>query len=199
MGPLAALTFLTLGRLPQSFKPERRCVMATSRPALIGQLPAKTPRIVGETEKQAFDRAIHRRVSERAYHLYQASGGGHGKDHLHWLQAQDEVLQRGLDVRESGSWLSISASFPEVDGDGIEVYLEPNRVIVRAEKKESIQDAESRTQGLTQREIFLIQDLNTEIDPTTASAAFRDQKLTLMVKKRYPVTSASAKEPSTRS
>jgi hypothetical protein len=62
-----------------------------------------------------------------------------------------------------------------------------------------IQNAESRTQDPTKREIFLVGDLHTEIDPSTASAAFKDQKLTLMVKKRYPVTTAPAKEASTRS
>jgi HSP20 family molecular chaperone IbpA len=173
--------------------------MATSKPAPIGELSGKVPRIVGEEDKQAFDNAIHCCVSERAYGLYEASGGQHGNDHAHWIQAQDEVLQRGLEVRESGSWLSINASLPGVAGDDIEVYLEPNRVIVRAEKGESLQNAESHTQELPQREIFLVGDLNTEIDPSTASVAFKDQKLTLMVKKRYPVTTAPAKVASTRS
>jgi len=173
--------------------------MATSKPAPIRELSGKAPRIVGEDAKQAFDHAIHRCVSERAYGLYEASGGQHGNDHAHWLQAQDEVLQRGLEVRESGSWLSIHASLPGAAGDDIEVYLELNRVMVRAEKGVRIQNAESRTQDPTKREIFLVGDLHTEIDPSTASAAFKDQKLTLMVKKRYPVMTAPAKEASTRS
>jgi HSP20 family molecular chaperone IbpA len=77
-----------------------------------------------------------------------------------------------------------------VSADDIQVYLEPNRVIVRAEKNNTIQNPDSQEQGLTQRELFLAADLNTEIDPSTASAVFRDQKLTLMVKKHFPETSA---------
>jgi HSP20 family molecular chaperone IbpA len=173
--------------------------MATSKPALSGNVPAKAPRIIGENDKQRLDLAINRRVSERAYLLYEASGHQHGNHHAHWLQAQSEVLQRGLEVRESGSWLSINASLPDVAGEDIEVCLEPDRVIVRAEKSEPIQNAESHTQGLTQAEIFLVEDLHTEVDPTTASAAFRDQKLTVMVKKRYPVTTPLPKESTTRS
>jgi len=169
--------------------------MATSKPALSDKLPAKVPRIVGENDKQAFQHGIHRCVSERAYGLYEASGGEHGNDHAHWLQAQSEVLQHGLEVRESGSWLSIHASLPDVEGDDIEVYLEPNRVIVRA-TSENIQNTESHTQGFAPRGIFLLEDLRTEIDPATASAAFKDRKLTLMVKKRYPVTGAAAQETS---
>jgi HSP20 family molecular chaperone IbpA len=173
--------------------------MATSKPAFSDNVPAKAPRIISENDKQRFDQAINRRVSERAYLLYEGSGRQHGNHHAHWLQAQSEVLQRGLEVRESGSWLSINASLPDVAGDGIEVYLEPDRVIVRAEKSETIQNAGSHTQGLTQPEIFLVEDLHTEVDPTTASAAFKDQKLTVMVKKRYPVTTALPKESTTRS
>jgi HSP20 family molecular chaperone IbpA len=173
--------------------------MATSKPAPIGTLSTKAPRIVGENDQKAIEHAIHRRVSERAFGLYEASGGEHGNDQAHWMQAEAEILQRGLDVRESGSWLSINAAFPDVDGDDIEVYLEPNRVIVRAAKNESIGSADSQTHGFRRQEIFLVEGLNTEIDPGTATAAFKDQKLTLMVKKRYPVTSAPAKESSTRS
>jgi HSP20 family molecular chaperone IbpA len=165
--------------------------MATSKAAFRDNLPANTPRIVGENDKETFHHGIHRCVSERAYGLYEASGGEHGNDHAHWLQAQSEVLQHGLEVRESGSWLSINASLPDVEGDDIEVYLEPNRVIVRAETSENFQNTESQPQGFALREIFLLEDLHTEIDPATASAAFKDRKLTLMVKKRYPVTDAA--------
>jgi HSP20 family molecular chaperone IbpA len=169
--------------------------MATSKPAPSSKLPV-TPRIIGESDKETFDQALHRRVSERAYHLYESSGREHGNDHAHWLQAQNEILQRGLEIRESGSWLSINAALPGVEADNIEVYLEPNRVIVRAEKSETNQESDARE--FSRQEIFLIENLNNEVDPATASAAFKDQKLTLMVKKRYPM-SETPKESTTRS
>jgi HSP20 family molecular chaperone IbpA len=87
--------------------------------------------------------------------------------------------------------------FYSVEADNIEVYLEPTRVIVRAEKSESNQDSDTRE--ISQQEIFLLQDLDTEVDPATASAAFKDQKLTLMVKKRYPMASGTPIESTTRS
>ncbi len=163
--------------------------MATSKPALSNDVSEKTPRIIGETERHDYTQALHRRVSNRAYHLFESSGREHGNDHAHWLQAEREVLQRGLEIRESGSWLSINAYLPDVSGDDIEVYLESTRIIVRAEKTNAIQNPDSQEQGLTQRELFLAEDLNTEIDPSTASAVFKDQKLTLMVKKHFPETS----------
>ncbi len=54
---------------------------------------------------------------------------------------------------------------------------------------------------MTEREIFLTHDLNTEIEPSTASATLKDEKLTIMVKKRYPVSTSTntAASPSTSS
>lgn len=170
--------------------PGLRCIMATSKPALSTKIGSQSPRIVGGTERQAFDDAIRRNVAERAFVLFEACGREHGNDQAHWLQAEKEVLQHQLEVRESGSWLAINGSIPDVTADDIEVCVEPNRVIIRARRDEPIQNAGSESQRSMQRELFLLRDLNTEVDPSTASASFKDEKLTLMVKKRYPVTNA---------
>jgi HSP20 family molecular chaperone IbpA len=164
--------------------------MATSKPAPSGKLPSATPQIIRESEKEFLNQAIHRRISERAYHLYESSGHEHGNHHAQWLQAESEILQRGLEARESGSWLSLNASLPDVSGADVQIYLEPKRVIVRAEKSDAARNTDSQTQGLTQRELVLVADLNVEIEPSTASASFKDQKLTVMVKKRHPANAA---------
>jgi len=171
--------------------------MATSKPAPSGEVTPKTPRIIGETEKESFIHSLLRRISDRAYRLFESSGREHGNDHTHWLQAENEVLQHGLEIRESGSWLSINAQLPDVSAGDIQVCVEPNRVIVRVEKTENIESSDSQEREFTQHELFIAQELSSEIDPSTASAAFRDQKLTLMVKKRFPESaSASLKEQS---
>jgi len=159
--------------------------MATSKPAPSGKPISKAPRIIDESNRQELDQAIQRRVSQRAYEIYESSGSEHGYHDTHWFQAENEIIQRGLETRESGSWLSINAYIPDVSAEDIEVYLEPQRVIVHAEKREG-SNSESQIQEFTRRDIFLLEDLNTEVDPSTASAAFKDQKLTLMVKKRLP-------------
>jgi hypothetical protein len=172
--------------------------MATSKPALSGKTPASTstPKIIAESEKESLHHDIHERIAERAYSLYETSGREHGNADQHWLQAESEVLLQGLEIRESGSWLSINAALPDISPEDVEICLEPERVIVRAKKREAIQDSSSHTQGLMQTEVFLVKSLPLEIEPSTASAAFKDQKLTLMVKKRYP---ESAKDtPSAR-
>jgi len=173
--------------------------MATSKPALSGTIPAFTPKIVAESEKESFHQSLQERIAERAYSLYETSGREHGNADQHWLQAESEVLLQGLEVRESGSWLSINAALPDISAEDVEICLEPGHVIVRAKKREAIQDSGSQTQGLMQTEVFLVRSLPVEIEPSTASAAFKDQKLTLMVKKRYPESakdSASARTAS---
>ena len=106
--------------------------MATTKPALSGKTtPAVAPKIIFDpNEREVFDQLIQRKVAERAYQLFEASNAAHGKDQEHWLQAESEILQHGLDIRESGSWLSITASLPNVSDDNLQVCIEPNRAVV---------------------------------------------------------------------
>jgi HSP20 family molecular chaperone IbpA len=160
--------------------------MATAKPAPDGAVTTRTPRIIGETEAESFHQSLYRRVSERAYRLFESSGRAHENDQAHWLQAESEVLRHGLEIRESGSWLSIHALLPEASAADIQIYVAPGRVIVRVENTQIVESSDPPQRGLTQHDQFLAQELNTEIDPSTASAAFKDQKLTVMVKKRFP-------------
>ena len=159
--------------------------MATPKSALSSS--SKTPQILSEDQHAAFQDKVRQRVSHRAYDIYQNSGSQDGNDYEHWIQAENEVLQRGIEVRESGSWLAFNASIPEGSADDVEICLTPTSVTVRAEKAEPTKNTEASAQDITEREIFLTHDLNAEIEPATASATLKDQKLTIMVKKRYPV------------
>jgi HSP20 family molecular chaperone IbpA len=165
--------------------------MATSKSALSGKSGSNSPKILREDEKETLNHTIHRRISECAFQIYESSGRTQGNHHAHWLEAESKILQHGLEVRESGSWLSINASLPDISGEDVQVCVEPNRVIVHSEKTEATKNPESDEHGLTQHELFLAEDLNVEVDPSTASVSFKDQKLTLMVKKRYPATAES--------
>ena len=173
--------------------------MATPKSALSGS--SKTPQILSEDQNAAFQNKVRQRVSQRAYDIYQNSGNQDGNDYEHWIQAENEVLQRGIEVRESGSWLAFNASIPEGSADDVEICLTPTSVTVRAEKSQAVKTPETNEQEITEREIFLTHDLNTEIEPSTASATLKGQQLTIMVKKRYPVgtgaTSASSSDSST--
>ena len=170
--------------------------MATPKTALSGS--SKTPQILSEEQSSAFQDRVRESISRRAYEIYRDSGGIDGNDLQNWTQAENQILQRGLEVRESGSWLALNASIPDSLADEVEVCLTPNRVTVHAERRQTFQSDGAGMQGVVQREIFLTEDLNAEIEPSTASATLKDQKLTIMVKKRYPV-STSVGSPATAS
>ncbi len=170
--------------------------MATPKSALTSS--SKTPKILSEDQHPAFQDKLRRSVSQRAYDIYQNSGSQNGNDYEHWIQAENEVVQRGIEVRESGSWLALNASIPDSSADDIEVCLTPTSVTIHAERTQAVKTPSGNEQETTSREIFLTHDLNTEIEPSTASATLKDQKLTIMVKKRYPV-GTNAASPATAS
>jgi HSP20 family molecular chaperone IbpA len=167
--------------------------MATTKPALSGKTThAIAPRIISDlNEREAFGQLIQRKVAERAYQLFERSNAAHGKDQEHWLQAESEIFQNGLDIRESGSWLSITASLTNVSDDNLQICIEPNRAVVHGQTISEQREASSGTQTYSQQDLFLRSNLNVEVDPSTASASLKDQKLTIMVKKRYPAGSPS--------
>ena len=167
--------------------------MATPKSALSGS--SKTPQILSEDQHAAFQDKVRQSVSQRAYDIYREAGSQDGNDYEHWIQAENEVLQRGIEVRESGSWLALNASIPANSADNVEICLTPTNVIIRTEKS---QRADANEQEFAQWDIFLTHDLNAEIEPSTASATLKDDKLTIMVKKRFPI-SAGAVSPATAS
>jgi HSP20 family molecular chaperone IbpA len=167
--------------------------MATSKPAPSGKVAPAAPQVITDRSgKEALDQAIQRRVAQRAYGLYEASGGEHGNHEKHWRQAESEILQHRLEIRESGSWLSINATLPDAPAEDVRVYVESQRVFIHAQRAATTESAVSEAQGLAQQELFLVGDFSVEVDPSTASASLKDQKLTLMVKKRYPATTSAS-------
>jgi len=161
--------------------------MATSKPALAGKTDPGRPQIISNTERAAVDRALQQCIAERAYELYDASGQQDGYDQQHWFQAESEVLQRGrLDARESGSWVSVVGTLPDASDEDLQVFLEPNRVVVRARTNAAEQSSGSQQQASGAAEFFLVEDLSVEVEPASATASFKDKTLTLMVRKSSP-------------
>lgn len=169
--------------------------MPTPKPALAPAMPTRTPRIISGGKKEDLERVIRGKISERAYYLFEGSGREHGNPERHWLQAEAEVMQRGtLEVRESGTWLSINATLPGASVEIVEVFLDPHSVIVSMKDCGDVENRESQTQGAMQPRQYLVADLNVEVEPATASASFKDQKLTLMIKERDSPTAGVPRE-----
>jgi HSP20 family molecular chaperone IbpA len=131
------------------------------------------------------EQVIYQKICERAYLLFEQSGRKLGNEETNWLRAESEILRSGLQVRESGSWVALSASIPDASGQDMQIVVRPTRVVVRAQESSDEQDSPERAKQ-NKREIFLAANLSVEVDPPSAAASFRDHNLHLMIRKRQP-------------
>lgn len=159
--------------------------MVAPKKALDSQAAVTTaPRFVEAHEADALRETIQDRISKRAYQLYEQSGYQQGQDRQNWLQAESEVLGHGLEVRESGSWIAVNGRLPAVSAEDVQIYIDPRRVIVRAKTQDPL--GGHRQSAANEEDVFVVADLNTEVEPESASAALKDEKLSLMIKKCRP-------------
>lgn len=143
-------------------------------------LASTTPAFIAGQEADAMEQAILARIRERAYRIFEESGRVAGKDTENWARAESEILRTSLQVRESGSWISLSASLPTDFCQGIQIAVKPGRVAVCASRTRHLQSASPQDQ----EEIFLGANLAVQVEPSSAAASFRDGTLRLMIKKR---------------
>jgi HSP20 family molecular chaperone IbpA len=148
------------------------------------------PKFIDKNEAEALERDMLRRISERAYALYEQSGCQDGHAEEHWRQAESEVLKRKIDVRESGSWMSLNATIPDISAENVHIYVDPVRVLISVQDGSTAEGA-SRLSTSDQPETLLAADLPTEVDPPTATASLKEGQLNLMIKKRHAADAAS--------
>jgi HSP20 family molecular chaperone IbpA len=153
----------------------------SSRPTLA----STTPSFVSGREAEELEQLIYAKISERAYLLFEQSGRAPGNEGANWSRAESEILRCGVQVRESGSWVTLTASIPDASGLGMQIVIRPTRVLVRAMEAGNGHDSPELAQR-DGREIFLAANLTAEVDPPSAAASFKDHNLHLMVKKRRP-------------
>ena len=152
-----------------------------SRPTLA----SATPSFINGREAEELEQLIYAKISERAYLLFEQSGREPGNEGANWLRAESEILRSGVEVRESGSWVTLTAIIPDAFAQGLQIVVRPTRVLVRAREACTGQDSSEPTKQ-DEREIFLAANLTAEVDPPSAAASFKDHNLLLMVKKHRP-------------
>lgn len=150
-------------------------------------LPSASPTFISGQEADDLERALDTKIGERARLLFEESGRTPGNDAANWFRAEAEILRSDLQVRESGSWLALSASLPDASAQGIQILVRPKRIIVRAQRRASMNYSVENA-NLDGGEIYLAANLSVEIQPQSAVASFRDHTLQLMTKKSQPST-----------
>src|ERR1700756_3473220 len=119
------------------------------------------PSFIPEDQAEELERAIHRKIGERARILFEESGRAPGNDETNWFRAESEILRSGLQVRESGSWVAINASIPDASGHRVQILVRPKRVIVRTQRQGAEGHSAEGTKS-NEDEIFLATNLNVE-------------------------------------
>ena len=150
-----------------------------------------TPIEVQKKQHDLGDRA-NNAIAERAYALYLAGGGAHGRDMTDWLQAESEILRRVPEVRESASWYTVNAPLPGFSPDQIQVGVDANRALVVANRTQSSPGDQDTGGTTTEESIFLVADWPSEVDPESASAYVKNDNLTLTVKRATAARAATA-------
>jgi HSP20 family molecular chaperone IbpA len=141
-----------------------------------------TPNFVVGHEADELEQAVAGKIRERARLLFDQSGAQPGQDEANWLRAESEILRANMNVQESGTWMSLSASIPDASGDdGIAIVVRATRVLVRAMKGKKEQSAEDN-----EAEIFFAANFPVEVDPPSAVASFKNHNLHIMIKKLTP-------------
>ncbi len=137
-----------------------------------------------QENSQEFENNLHSRIAQRAHRLYEQHGAESGHDLSHWLQAESELMSRVLEVRESGSWLTVNVPLPNVPPDALSVLMERDRALICAETREA--PAGSEPEYSQRRFFYHWVKWPNEVDPSTASAYLKDGVVTLTAKNASP-------------
>ena len=132
-------------------------------------------------------RHISSAIARRAYELFEARGSEHGHDCEDWFRAESELLTPiPATVIDTDGEFIVTAEVSGFTGKDVEVLAEPRRLIIRANKQETVeQETEGRTafQGKISDEMFRVLELPQEIDPNNMTATIKNGVLELTLAK----------------
>jgi HSP20 family molecular chaperone IbpA len=161
--------------------------------------PASKPELVLDKEKGSFLDQFYGLVSERAYSLFETSGGFHGHDVAHWLQAERELAALP-DVQESGDGYTLSIRVLGIPAEQIKVCVTEERAIVCAQSSSSEENAAQSNDSFLeeQRSLYYVIRWPEPIDPETCDAELENGKLALSARKARREVSGTAQDSAAR-
>jgi HSP20 family molecular chaperone IbpA len=161
--------------------------------------PASKPELVPDNEKASFLEQFYGLVSDRAYSLFETSGGFHGDDVAHWLQAEREMAALP-DVQESGDAYTVSIRLLGIPAEQIKVCVTDERAIVSAQSSSSEENAAQSNDSFLeeQRSLYYVIRWPEAIDPETCNAEFENGKLALSARKMRREVSGTSEDSAVR-
>jgi HSP20 family molecular chaperone IbpA len=118
-------------------------------------------------------------ISERAYEIYQSRSSEHGPDQFDWFGAEQETLYPLAIHRDvSDGILRLTAQLPGFDAKDLEVVIGHRRLAICGVHPDSDRRADTyRKNG----KVIRIVELPFDIDPLTARATFRSERLQVVL------------------
>ena len=107
---------------------------------------------------------------------------------FHWLQAESEILTRIPEIHQTDSSFSVVAPLDGFNPEEISITVEPNRAIILADKQTSSDGNGSDTSRSSRESVFFTTDWPDQVEPSTATAQFKEGNLILTVKRANSIS-----------
>jgi len=146
-------------------------------------VPVKNP-----PSQDMFDRMqdIYKKISQRAFEIFNNNGKWFGHDVDDWLHAEAELLHPiHLEVTETDDNLSVRAEVPGFTAKELDIEVEPLRLVItgKHETKEETKKGKTVYSEQCAKEVFRAFDLPAEVDNTKVTATLKDGVLTVEMPK----------------
>lgn len=167
---------------------------ATTRKSQAVQTTLK-PNILAGDDLAAMLELLEQSIARRAFEIYEARGGEHGRDQEDWLRAVEEIMSPlPGNATEDGGSVTLRGFVPT--SPNVAVSIEPRRVIVWVDRASAQTKSDGQAPQVERAARKVLQyEFSQLVDPSQSSVNLSGQILTVTVPKvieKQPSPSQSA-------
>jgi hypothetical protein len=158
--------------------------MTTPEKALKASAVPQNIEILSADSIHSLRSELNQNIERLAYEYFKQGREAHGQHLNHWLDAQTAIMGKDVEVRESGVWYHFHCKLMGFNAEQghVRVAMDSSEILVNVHwGKDSHGSSES-----TLAPIFFWGKWPLEVDPSTAAAYIKDEKLTVEAKKTDP-------------
>lgn len=134
--------------------------------------------------------AVHSRIAQRAFELFQARGSVDGSDWNDWLTAERELIKPvALEVSESEDQFAVSAEVPGFRPKDVEIQLDGSRMVIHGLRAGDGKEGAESTDGERSPQIFRLVEFSSPVSVAGSHAEVEDGILQVIVPKSKEQTS----------
>jgi HSP20 family molecular chaperone IbpA len=130
--------------------------------------------------------SLCKKISERAFALFERNGKRHGHALDDWFKAESEFLMPvPVEVFETDNEISVRAKVPGFEEKDLEIVAEPRQLFITGKTEKKVEEKKKKTlySEISASEIFRRVTLPSEIDPEKATADLKNGVLEISMPK----------------